>query len=368
MYNQSTMMNMVNPYHANYGDDQALRPRRLPGARMPSPGSTPACSTRRPPARSCSWAGGTSAKRRCCTTSTPCSRRSALGIYVPLRQVAPREGKRVAAGAGADHHRRTGPSRATSSAASRSLIRSATTCAHWLEVTFLPQILGAVRRKLLILLDDVDRLLMAVRDGQLPEDTFTYLLSLTQKMTALYFAADVDSGVRGRARRPRAAGRPRRRGAAAPTSRPTRPNGCCKRPCMGCIPSPTNARSRCSARSAARRAWCSTSATSSSGAGKLPRTERLHAGRRQSGHALGLSLQRGGLPRPLGAPGRQRAHRADRRSAGGSTTIRWGASTRRRSRAGWSIPTFRSTSPPSTRPCAASNTAKFSSRRPTASP
>ena len=64
---------------------------------------------------------------------------------------------------------------------------------NWLEVTFLPQILGAAHRKLLIMLDDVDRLVMAVRAGQLPADTFAYLLSLTQKNERLYFAATMDT-------------------------------------------------------------------------------------------------------------------------------------------------------------------------------
>ncbi|MCZ2099234.1 MAG: hypothetical protein LC121_23845, partial [Anaerolineae bacterium] len=64
---------------------------------------------------------------------------------------------------------------------------------QWLEVTFLPQVLGAVRRKLLILLDDADCLLMAVRSGQLPSDTFAYLASLAKKFQNLYFALTLDA-------------------------------------------------------------------------------------------------------------------------------------------------------------------------------
>lgn len=63
----------------------------------------------------------------------------------------------------------------------------------WLEVTFLPQILGAVRKKLLLLLDDADRLLMAVRGGQLNDDTIAYLLSLTKKFNGLNFALTLDA-------------------------------------------------------------------------------------------------------------------------------------------------------------------------------
>jgi hypothetical protein len=64
---------------------------------------------------------------------------------------------------------------------------------EWLEVTFLPQVLGAVRRKLLILLDDADCMLMAVRAGRLPSDTFAYIFSLAQKFQNLYVALTLDS-------------------------------------------------------------------------------------------------------------------------------------------------------------------------------
>ncbi len=64
---------------------------------------------------------------------------------------------------------------------------------EWLEETFLPQVLVAVRRKLLLLIDDSDRLLAAVRKGQLPDDTFAYLLSLTQKFQNLYITMTLDT-------------------------------------------------------------------------------------------------------------------------------------------------------------------------------
>ncbi len=64
---------------------------------------------------------------------------------------------------------------------------------EWLELSFLPQTLGAARRKLLILIDDADRLLMAQRAGQIPGDSFAYLLSLTQKFQNLHFALALDA-------------------------------------------------------------------------------------------------------------------------------------------------------------------------------
>jgi hypothetical protein len=63
----------------------------------------------------------------------------------------------------------------------------------WLEVTFLPQILGAVKRKILILIDDADRLLALVRNGQLPADTFNYLYSIAKKYQDLHVALTLDS-------------------------------------------------------------------------------------------------------------------------------------------------------------------------------
>ncbi len=63
----------------------------------------------------------------------------------------------------------------------------------WLETTFLPQVLAAARGKLLLLLDDADPLLAAVRDGKLPADTFTYFRSLTQKFQNLHLALALDT-------------------------------------------------------------------------------------------------------------------------------------------------------------------------------
>ncbi len=63
----------------------------------------------------------------------------------------------------------------------------------WFETTFLPQILGAARRKLLLLLDDADRLMLAVRALQLPDDTFAYLLDLAQKFQNIHFALALDT-------------------------------------------------------------------------------------------------------------------------------------------------------------------------------
>lgn len=64
---------------------------------------------------------------------------------------------------------------------------------EWLEVTFLPQVLGAVQGKLLLMLDDGDCLLLAVRAGRLPLDIFSYLSSLAQKFQNLRLALTLDS-------------------------------------------------------------------------------------------------------------------------------------------------------------------------------
>jgi hypothetical protein len=63
----------------------------------------------------------------------------------------------------------------------------------WLETVFLPQVLGAVHGKLLLLLDDAERLTAAVRDGKLPSDTFGYLRSLVKKFQNLYVALSLDT-------------------------------------------------------------------------------------------------------------------------------------------------------------------------------
>ncbi len=186
------MMNTINPYHASYVDDQTAAAAPFAGrqdafarlyARLFDPASTSAIL----------FIGRRhSGKTVLLHNAAAVFKELALGIHVPLRQVTlERESAWLLALAQI----------ITSELVQQGYIVSRLSqlespgddMRHWLEVTFLPQILGAVRRKLLILLDDVDCLLLAVRDGQLPEDTFAYLLSLTEKTTPLYFAATIST-------------------------------------------------------------------------------------------------------------------------------------------------------------------------------
>ncbi len=119
-------------------------------------------------------------------------RESAVGVYVPLRSAAPED----------ESHWLMALAEAMNTAlVDRGFIVSrmsqldplGDSARNWLEVSFMPQILGAARRKLILLIDDADRLLMGVRGGQLPEDSFSYLLSLTQKFQDVYVALALDS-------------------------------------------------------------------------------------------------------------------------------------------------------------------------------
>lgn len=64
----------------------------------------------------------------------------------------------------------------------------------WFEDDFLPPIFGALRanRSIIIMLDDVDRLIMAVRGGQLPADTFAYLSSVLARTGGLHLILTLD--------------------------------------------------------------------------------------------------------------------------------------------------------------------------------
>ena len=186
------MINTVNPYHAGYGDDQTAAAAPFAGrqdafarlyARLFDPVSTNAILFvgRR-------HIGKTALLQNAATVF----KETTLGVRIPLRQIAlEKESVWLLA---------------LAQTITAELVRQGYTVSrlsqldapgddmrHWLEVTFLPQILGAVRRKLLIQLDDVDCLLLAVREGRLPEDTFAYLLSLTKKLTPIYFTATISA-------------------------------------------------------------------------------------------------------------------------------------------------------------------------------
>ena len=186
------MINPVNPYHAEYGDREGLVSAPFAGrkeafARLYSRLSDPVRTG------AILFLGrqhiGKSALLR---NADAVFKDTAVGVYVSLRDVTPENEAYWLL--------------ALAQAVTASLLEHGFTLSRlsqldplgdqpreWLETTFLPQILGAVRRKLLILIDDADRLLMAERAGQLPEDTFSYLLSLTKKFQNLNFALALDA-------------------------------------------------------------------------------------------------------------------------------------------------------------------------------
>ncbi len=186
------MINTVNPYHAKYGDDQSAGSAPFAGrqdafarlyARLFDPTSTSAMLF---------MGRRHSGKTALLRNANSVFKETALGIYVPLRQIVlDKESVWLLALA----------QTITAELVEQGYIVSRLSqldapgddMRYWLEVIFLPQILGAVRRKLLILLDDADRLMMAVRSGQLPADTFDYLLSLTQKNPRFYITAAMDT-------------------------------------------------------------------------------------------------------------------------------------------------------------------------------
>ena len=186
------MINPVNPYHAKYGDSDGLAAAPFAGrkdafarlySRLYDPVNTGALlflGTQH---------SGKSAMLRNADTVF---KDAAVGVYVPLRDATPEnEASWLVALAQA----------ITSSLTEHGFTLSRLSQLdplgdqprEWLETTFLPQTLGAVRRKLLILIDDADRLLMAERAGQLPEDIFAYLLGLTRKFRDLHIALALDA-------------------------------------------------------------------------------------------------------------------------------------------------------------------------------
>lgn len=64
----------------------------------------------------------------------------------------------------------------------------------WFEDVFLPPIFGAMRtnHQIILMLDDVERLITVVRGGQLPSDTFAYLSSLMARTGGLHLILTMD--------------------------------------------------------------------------------------------------------------------------------------------------------------------------------
>ena len=186
------MIDPVNPYHAGYGDPVGLVSAPFAGrkeafarlyARLFDPVNTGALL----------FVGRQHMGKTALLRNVDAVfKESAVGVYVPLREVTPES----------EAYWLTSLAHAMTT----SLVDSGFTLSrmsqldplgddprNWLEVNFLPQILGAVRRKLLVLIDDSDRLLMAVRAGQLPSDSFAYLLGLTQKFQNFHVALSLDA-------------------------------------------------------------------------------------------------------------------------------------------------------------------------------
>ncbi|MBL8134190.1 MAG: ATP-binding protein [Anaerolineae bacterium] len=65
---------------------------------------------------------------------------------------------------------------------------------RWFEEVFLPPTLGALHpnRRMLLMLDDADRLIRAVRDETLPADTFAFLSALLTRTPALHLILTLD--------------------------------------------------------------------------------------------------------------------------------------------------------------------------------
>jgi hypothetical protein len=188
------MLNTVNPYHAGYGDGDPNGIAAAPFAgrqeafarlyaRLFDPTNTGALL----------FLGRQHiGKTALLLNADSIFKESAVGVYVPLRQTT------------MDGEAQWLLALATTT--NEALIERGFTLSRlsqldpignqprlWLETTFLPQVLGAVRGKLLLLMDDADPLLAAVRDGKLPADTFDYLRGLTKKFQSLYIALALDT-------------------------------------------------------------------------------------------------------------------------------------------------------------------------------
>src|SRR4051812_13181781 len=170
---------MINPYHAGYGDTQGLATAPFAGrkeafarlyARLFDPVNTGALL----------FIGQQHiGKTALLYNADSVFKEAAVGVYVPLRETTPaNEGAWLLSIAQAVTNVLT--ERGFTLGRLSQLDPVGDQPREWLEMAFLPQILGALRRKLLILIDDSDRLLMAMRAGQLPDDSFTYLLNLTK--------------------------------------------------------------------------------------------------------------------------------------------------------------------------------------------
>ena len=200
------MINPVNPYHAKYGDSDGLAAAPFAGrkeafarlyARLYDPVNTGAL---------CFWGAQHSGKSAMLRNADTVFKETAVGVYVPLRDATPEsEANWLLALAQAITAALTEHGFTLSRLSQLDPLGDQPR--EWLETTFLPQTLGAVRRKLLILIDDADRLLMAERAGTASRGHLR--LSAQPDAEIPRFAYRAGAGQRFRAghRRFRAAGR-----------------------------------------------------------------------------------------------------------------------------------------------------------------
>lgn len=183
---------MINPYHAGYGDPLGIVSAPFAGrkeafarlySRLFDPVNTGAIL----------FIGQQHiGKTALLFNADSVFKETAIGVYVPLRDVTPPgEGAWLLSLAQAATDILT--ERGVTLSRLSQLDPIGDQPREWLETVFLPQTLSAARRKLLILIDDADRLLMAVRAGQLPSDSFAYLRGLTDKFANLHFALALDA-------------------------------------------------------------------------------------------------------------------------------------------------------------------------------
>ncbi|MEP7290889.1 MAG: hypothetical protein ABI835_03850, partial [Chloroflexota bacterium] len=186
------MLNTVNPYHAGYGTEEGLASAPFAGrkdafarlyARMFDPVNTGAIL----------FLGRQHAGKTALLRNTDAIfKETAVGVYVSMRDLTVENESQWLL--------------ALAQAITAVLVEGGFTLSRlsqleplgdqprdWLELTFLPQIMGAIKRKLLLLIDDADRLLSAVRTGKLPADTLTYLHALPRKYPDIHFALALDS-------------------------------------------------------------------------------------------------------------------------------------------------------------------------------
>lgn len=186
------MFDTVNPYHAGYGTAEGLASapfagRKAPFARLYARMFDPVTKG------GILFMGGRhTGKSALLLNTNAIFRETAVGIYLPMREIA-LDGEAQWLMTLAQNITDTLETEGFTLSRISQLEPLGDQPRDWLEITFLPQIMGAIKRKLLLLIDDADLMLSAVKTGRLPPDTFSYLLSLTRKYDGLHVALTLDS-------------------------------------------------------------------------------------------------------------------------------------------------------------------------------